>query len=451
MSSAKLKSFLEKLDEELQRDKASDNYRKAVGNKKTHIFTYKSSTIRFVLKDLLNRSTGSGPGGRDAYRAISKDLNKLIAKLTRKIRKDFEALSKTTPDVEYSIIPGGAEVVVRKYEGARGGRDNYAFIAKNYKKALDKFYQDFLNLLDKPITRPSQSKKGVIREVSTAGEAFNLEHVQGSNIEAFLNDTIHKALKETYTDSKPSAALKKELKKFDGETILSFMKNAEIGEINVTIRSQVLNAIAGGGAEKALGKKIRDTVARLNAQNLEGSDSLAEGQRKKAVKKLVTPFKNKKNVKVKHESTKVKGAKSSATLRKKPKTSKLVRTAPALARKKRITNKQEPEEKRSLFSVMAMINQKLPQTVEKNMRSPGLENRTGRFARSVRLTDVSETRQGFPSFGYTYRTDPYAVFEVGRGRAPWATPERDPRKVIDASIRELAAQMALGRFYTRRV
>ena len=107
--------------------------------------------------------------------------------------------------------------------------------------------------------------------------------------------------------------------------------------------------------------------------------------------------------------------------------------------------------KKSLFSVMAMINQRLPETLEKNMRAPGLENRTGKFANSVRLTDVSQTVKGFPSFGYTYQKDPYQVFEVGKGRSPWATPERDPRLVIDRSIREVAAEMALGRFYTRRV
>ena len=107
--------------------------------------------------------------------------------------------------------------------------------------------------------------------------------------------------------------------------------------------------------------------------------------------------------------------------------------------------------KKSLFSVMAMINQRLPETLEKNMRAPGLESRTGRFANSVKLTDVSQTVKGFPSFGYTYEKDPYQVFEVGKGRSPWATPERDPRLVIDRSIREVAAEMALGRFYTRRV
>ena len=182
-----------------------------------------------------------------------------------------------------------------------------------------------------------------------------------------------------------------------------------------------------------------------------GSDSLVEAKRKKAVDKVMTPFKRQNNLKVKKENTKIKGAKSSASLKKTPKKSKIKKSAPALMAKKSIKSKRDPEEKRSLFSVMAMINQKLPQTVEKNMGSPGLESQTGRFARSVRLTDVSETRQGFPSFGYTYRKDPYQVFEVGTGKAPWATTQRDPRRLIDASIRELAAQMALGRFYTRRV
>ena len=107
--------------------------------------------------------------------------------------------------------------------------------------------------------------------------------------------------------------------------------------------------------------------------------------------------------------------------------------------------------RRSMFSIMAMINEKLPRVVEKNMRRPALESRSGAFARSTRLTDVNITPKGFPSFGYTYDKNPYEVFEVGRGASPWATPDRDPRKIIDASIREIAGTMALGRFFTRRV
>ena len=85
------------------------------------------------------------------------------------------------------------------------------------------------------------------------------------------------------------------------------------------------------------------------------------------------------------------------------------------------------------------------------MQSPQLQNRTGRFAQSVQVTDIVQTPKGFPSIGYTYQKSPYGVFEDGAGAAPWANGERDPRDLIDKSIREIAAQFAIGRFYTRRV
>ena len=77
------------------------------------------------------------------------------------------------------------------------------------------------------------------------------------------------------------------------------------------------------------------------------------------------------------------------------------------------------------------------------MRAPRLVNQTGRFAESVKVTDAVLTPQGFPSIGYTYQRAPYDKFETD--------PNRDPRKLIDKSIREIAAQYAIGRFYTRRV
>ena len=105
----------------------------------------------------------------------------------------------------------------------------------------------------------------------------------------------------------------------------------------------------------------------------------------------------------------------------------------------------------SPFSYVAMINKRLPEKVRENMGEPRLVNQTGRFANSVKIQDVNITRQGHPSFGYTYEKDPYQVFEVGTGPAPWATSQRDPRRLIDRSIRDVAAELALGRFYTRRL
>ena len=102
------------------------------------------------------------------------------------------------------------------------------------------------------------------------------------------------------------------------------------------------------------------------------------------------------------------------------------------------------------LAIITLINKQLPDTVRKNMQSPALVNRTGRFAESVRLTDVVQTPRGFPSIGYTYQRDPYQVFEEG-STGNWSNGNRDPRQLIDKSIREIAAQFAIGRFYTRRV
>lgn len=103
------------------------------------------------------------------------------------------------------------------------------------------------------------------------------------------------------------------------------------------------------------------------------------------------------------------------------------------------------------LQLIGMINRELPKTVRKNMKYPALENRSGRFANSVKIVDINATPQGYPSIGYTYQKNPYQVFEDGTGQAPWSDGDRDPRDLIDRSIREVAIKFALGRFYTRRL
>jgi hypothetical protein len=98
--------------------------------------------------------------------------------------------------------------------------------------------------------------------------------------------------------------------------------------------------------------------------------------------------------------------------------------------------------------LIGVLNQQLPRTIAKNMGDPRLNYRTGRFASSVQVTDIATTAKGFPSIGYTYDKFPYQTFEPGYRQG---SVERDPRKLIDASIREIATQFAIGRFYTRRV
>lgn len=109
---------------------------------------------------------------------------------------------------------------------------------------------------------------------------------------------------------------------------------------------------------------------------------------------------------------------------------------------------RSPRSGGSLISIIGLINETLPDVVAKNMKSPRLVNRTGRFADSVRAVDAIKTPRGFPSIGYTYQKSPYQTFEIGYRQG---STERDPRRLIDASIREIAAKFAIGRFYTRRV
>ena len=105
--------------------------------------------------------------------------------------------------------------------------------------------------------------------------------------------------------------------------------------------------------------------------------------------------------------------------------------------------------KPSKVNIVALLNTKLPQEIRSRMTYPRLVNRTGRFSESVQVVSADTTPKGGTSIAYTYQKDPYQLFERGKSRL--ATPDREPRDIIDASIRSIAQEMMLGRFYTRRV
>jgi len=114
--------------------------------------------------------------------------------------------------------------------------------------------------------------------------------------------------------------------------------------------------------------------------------------------------------------------------------------------------RQKSSNRLNPLAMINMINKKLPGEVEKNMGLPGLESRTGRFASSAKVVNFTEGKKGVPTLDYTYQKNPYQVFEEGeRGRNGWASTNRDPRRLIDRSIREVAKDLALARFNTRRI
>jgi hypothetical protein len=219
--------------------------------------------------------------------------------------------------------------------------------------------------------------------------------------------------------------------------------------MSVVLGSTVVNSMERSQAQKAKNAFIRiikESLEKLEQtkqalSGLKGSDSFIIKTRKKTLKTIVIPFKKIKNVKITTEDTKLNLSKTSVKARKKVKT------------KLQTLNKQKmlPRAKKGVSSMplylIGVMNQQLPRVVQKNMKAPALENRTGRFASSVKVTDIISTAQGFPSIGYTYQKGPYQTFEPGYRQG---SVERDPRRLIDKSIREIAIQYAIGRFYTRR-
>lgn len=215
------------------------------------------------------------------------------------------------------------------------------------------------------------------------------------------------------------------------------------------------DAANAGDLQKALNRLMESQAAGFPDQP--GSDSPIEVMQKTVVNELVGEGKkprSTKNVKIRKKSTIKKQRINSkgGTAQSKP-VKKRATKAPAIQEKRsklspKSTKSRATRSPTSIVTMIGIFNQQLPKQVIGNMGSPRLTNRTGTFANSVRVTDITRTAQGFPSIGYTYQKSPYQTFEVGGKQG---SDDYDPRNLINKSIREIAVQFAMGRFYTRRM
>lgn len=90
-----------------------------------------------------------------------------------------------------------------------------------------------------------------------------------------------------------------------------------------------------------------------------------------------------------------------------------------------------------------MFNATISEAIRENMGGTRLHNVSGRFADSVHVHNVLPNRGTSGVVQYSYMYNPYKVFEGHE--------TRDPRLLIDQTIREQAAEMALGAFTTQRL
>lgn len=101
-----------------------------------------------------------------------------------------------------------------------------------------------------------------------------------------------------------------------------------------------------------------------------------------------------------------------------------------------------------LSKLLVILNSQLKQQIQRNMRKPALQNRTGRFAQSAKVERLSESRQGMITAFYSYMKSPYQTFEPGFKQGSEA---RNPKTLISKSIREIAASIVGNRLRAVRV
>jgi len=416
-----LKEFVKKEDADKSIVGTSKTYRKEFLDKKKQIFEI--GTLAHIAEELKAEIRIAEPNLLVDGLVTQDDINAAALAL----RNAF--LARVKP--ENVLDKDGGVVVYNTYDP----------MAKNLSAANKVAFE----LLEKAVT----ARNGSTGKLSSA--LTSPDHVR-TNAEIRFSQVFYNKL----SDPVKSLRYLRDFGKLSEESYTTFLtqyneitsyytNGTKVFDLSVgaelKLRSRKGNEAAGNELTKALTEEIRsavnNAVINKNWADQEGSDSY-----KAAL------FKELNNIVVKGGGTgKIQAIdKSKNTAKQSTRTAiKVVQYKPAKVKK--IEAKQPLI---NLQSIVSYINGRLPEAVRKNMGSGSLVNRTGTFSESAKLISAQMTPQGYPSLGYTYQRSPYDVFDPVLGKKPWNTPGRDPKKIIEKSVRDIAKEMAIGRFYVRR-
>lgn len=492
------KRVLKKL-KEIHKELAYNNkaYREGTSDVKVHVLIVSyGRVLKQAVTQLEKGGAGKvagevGGGGnfgsdfKTKHKAMHTALKGLVKTFVKAIIKDFQKLEKDTKGKEtakYSVSVKKTSEFRAEIEVAipTGGSGTNVF---NYiKKRKQTHQKPIVEAIDTYIdeNRHRQRSRDGKSSTKDVDKFYNpdRESKSGSSLKSqfyFLelgHDETDAVSKQQIRDAKinlnsliaEEAGLgldDKYLDKFGLAIDVDTKKTPE--KLKIYVESNYINRSQASGERAEIEgiqrdlQKIIDSISAEEWGEFEASDSPIAKREKKVLNALALALPHGKNVKHNIKNEKIRTSKlteSNAKKRKVRRGNADPFKTPAVVVGKKAASGRKPSgrkaRQKSHFNMISMINTKLPRTVKKNMGFPRMENVSGRFAESVKLTDVSQTPKGFPSIGYTYQRDPYQVFETG-SRGNWSSPERDPRSLIDFSIREIAAELALGRFYTRRV
>ena len=444
----------------------STNFRRMFVDIRVHFFAASYKGVRQQVIDQLQKRTFIEEEIPDS---IIKIIDNEVPKLVESMRSALTSTDSITIDTLESTPTSFS---LRLSQAKKDGTANiYSKIgtakAEAQKNLVDRLDNEITRLnekggLERKGTKTKQDKnkefnpdfksKGVLLDIGhTDGSSVSAERIEKFNDVLFNFDSKTVGAQKFINEILSAAEItltKTPAKNKEGDKIHDVVVELEATSVN-RARADI-DASEADKIQKVLTAILDET----NWPASKGSDSPIDIVGKKALNLFVDKKSKRRKTNIKEQKINNKKAKGSA----KTKPRKIERAKPFKDTTKVVIGKKLSASKQArskapgtsipIQKLIGVVNQKLPNTVLQNMGPPRLTNQTGRFARSTRVTDITRTGQGFPSIGYTYERNPYQTFEVGNRQG---SQDYDPRKLIDASIREIAAQFAIGRFYTRRV
>lgn len=475
MSASSINAFLKKVLNDLENTK-SGPYRALVANRRPHHFEFNALEVTEEIKKELIASgipvTNQDKNAILGFAQIFK--GKLKGRLEGIAKQSGGKIRGTKNTLKFTFTSN----TVNNYAGEYSTPgDVFQTIKDFYKEPLNEFFTSVQNYLTEQTfinEETGRTKSKALRTKSgkkrkAGGRVLHAGHVGDEGIaQSIIADTLNNLINVVgVVDDKGDQISERDILT-DLEALdidLSIMRNDSTDSHTIKLESGKDNMARGreiAADKKKLIEQIKQaiettgTAMKLGAglENLSGSDSLYEKKRKTAIKKVVNEFKKIPGAKVTVENTQIKKSSNKPeVLTSKASLGKGSRKSYGAAGVKLARAKRKPARKPSAASqqlqLIALMNKRLPGAIINNMGDPALNNRSGRFAASVRIINILQTPKGFPSFGYSYEKSPYQTFEQGIGRQ--GTIDRDPRRLIDRTIREIASEFAVGRLFTRRL
>jgi hypothetical protein len=408
----------------LEKIASTDFYRRYTADRTVHEFTLNKSALRTQIYNAI--------GLQEASSSVTKICYTFFNDIQRALRP-----RTSTNGYIVEALPGNSnDTISVKIIGPTANSNVYGWIFDTLAPAKNKAYSSLAN--NKVVKSGGQLKN--------KKDFLDLSHEGGSQI----GENAYKAILEQVEQdflARPGVR-RDELKKFE-LAIATGLK--ELGKSNKPVVSKITykDYKTNRGTES---KRDKDFNTKLYNLIRDTADNFIEEPVYESVEKHILTEATKKlrqNPDIHLKGFRVYDLKDAKQVVKKSSKDKISKQD--LRKAKNQVRFGAQQNKIGVVAFLTYLNKGLPGQVASNMGSPALNYRTGRFAQSVYALDVRETKNRGLSIHYTYQRSPYELFEYPGGSPRLATPQRDPRKIIDKSIRELATDIVKTRFYTKRL